>query len=323
MVSPIFLFSLPRSGSTLLQRMIAAHPEVATASEPWLLLPFLYARKGQGIYAEYNHLAMREALNDFIAVLPRSTDDYREALRSFIIDLYSRAAGSGKTYFLEKTPRYYLIINEIFSLFPDARFIFLWRNPVATISSFIETFGCGRWRLYDYKIDLFDGFESLHKAFVKNKSKICQVCYESLIKNTEEEYSLILDYLNLPFSDNGLSGFQHVELQGGAGDPIGTKKYKKLSNEPIEKWRKIISNPIRKAWTLRYLKWIGKERLAEIDYDYDILRQHVRQLPTTTERLISDSIRIFYGVFKNFLEFQICKDKWKLMPNWHRIHDHK
>lgn len=35
----LFLFSLPRSGSTLRQRVIATYPEVATSSELWLLLP--------------------------------------------------------------------------------------------------------------------------------------------------------------------------------------------------------------------------------------------------------------------------------------------
>ena len=40
-IRPIFIFSAPRSGSTLLQRVLAAHTQVATASEPWILLPLL------------------------------------------------------------------------------------------------------------------------------------------------------------------------------------------------------------------------------------------------------------------------------------------
>ena len=34
----VFLLSLPRSGSTLLQRLLAAHPQVHTVAEPWLML---------------------------------------------------------------------------------------------------------------------------------------------------------------------------------------------------------------------------------------------------------------------------------------------
>src|SRR5919107_2181016 len=41
--TPLFLLSLPRSGSTLAQRILAAHGGIATTSEPWILLPYLYA----------------------------------------------------------------------------------------------------------------------------------------------------------------------------------------------------------------------------------------------------------------------------------------
>jgi hypothetical protein len=41
--TPLFLLSLPRSGSTLAQRILAAHAGIATTSEPWILLPYLYA----------------------------------------------------------------------------------------------------------------------------------------------------------------------------------------------------------------------------------------------------------------------------------------
>ena len=40
MKSPIFLFSLPRSGSTLLQRVLMSHKDIASVAEPWLMLPF-------------------------------------------------------------------------------------------------------------------------------------------------------------------------------------------------------------------------------------------------------------------------------------------
>ena len=40
-VTPVFIFSLPRSGSTLTQRVLTAHDGVASAAEPWVLLPLL------------------------------------------------------------------------------------------------------------------------------------------------------------------------------------------------------------------------------------------------------------------------------------------
>jgi hypothetical protein len=45
-------------------------------------------------------------------------------------------------------------------LFPDAKFIFLWRQPLAVAASMIEAFGDGRWNLERYAVDLWDGVEN-------------------------------------------------------------------------------------------------------------------------------------------------------------------
>ena len=70
MTRPLFLLSLPRAGSTVVQRVLAAHEGIATASEPWVLLPQLYARRLEGIYTEYGQLQSTKALSDFATALP-------------------------------------------------------------------------------------------------------------------------------------------------------------------------------------------------------------------------------------------------------------
>src|SRR5688572_7827725 len=132
---PIFLFSLPRAGSTLVQRVIASHDDVHTVSEPWLLLPFLYALRTDGARAEYWHEAGAEALADFCGALPGGEDEYRAAVRELAERLYSAATPDGPRYFLDKTPHYHVIADEVMRTFPDAKFVFLWRNPLAALAS--------------------------------------------------------------------------------------------------------------------------------------------------------------------------------------------
>ena len=69
MDSPVFLFSLPRSGSTLLQRMLLGHEQIASISEGWVLLPLIYAMKKKGVVAEYSHISSQIAMRDIIANL--------------------------------------------------------------------------------------------------------------------------------------------------------------------------------------------------------------------------------------------------------------
>lgn len=70
-VRPVFMLSLPRSGSTLLQRLLAGHPQVHTVAEPWLML-HLAAAAGHhnGLSMDYDPGVAERAMEDFAAGLP-------------------------------------------------------------------------------------------------------------------------------------------------------------------------------------------------------------------------------------------------------------
>ena len=156
----IFLFSLPRSGSTLLQRLIASHPQISTTSEPWLILPYLYTIREKGICAEFDYNTSSVAIQDFCRALPNGEEDYLLEVRALVERLYAKVSRKEQTtYFLDKTPRYHLVINEIYKLFPESKKIFLWRNPLSVMTSIMSTWGQGKWNLHRYKIDLFQGLE--------------------------------------------------------------------------------------------------------------------------------------------------------------------
>ena len=125
----IFLFSLPRSGSTLLQRILMAHDKINSISEPWLLLPLFYTLRQKECSADYDTQTCDIAMQDFIEKLPNKQNDYFEAIKFFTESLYNKISDNKNIYFLDKTPRYYLIIPEIAKTFPNAKFIFLFRNP--------------------------------------------------------------------------------------------------------------------------------------------------------------------------------------------------
>ena len=69
-LTPVFLLSLPRSGSTLLQRMLGTHPEIFTRGEGHFLLPFFYAGRSEGVYAAYGHKVVSEEFQHLHDHLP-------------------------------------------------------------------------------------------------------------------------------------------------------------------------------------------------------------------------------------------------------------
>jgi len=308
-ITPIFLFSLPRSGSTLTQRVLATHQEIETASEPWLLLPFIYARIHGGVYTAYSHEQAAKAIDDFCAGLPNGSDDYFSELRQFVLRLYARRAKPDTKFFLDKTPRYHLVAENIIQLFPDARFIFLWRNPLAIIASMIETWGNGRWNQYLYDVDLFDGLDNLIRIHGTHGHKACTVKYEELISSVEP-WKRISAYLGLDFDEAQLGSFSGVSLNGRMGDPTGQKKYKSLSTEPLDKWKGVLSNPLRKIWCRNYLRWLGREKIKLMGYDLDELLLELDTAPISYRLIFSDISRMLFGIAFRLFEPFITRDKF-------------
>jgi Sulfotransferase family len=295
-VEPIFILSLPRSGSTLLQRIIGSHDSVATASEPFLLLPLLYSLRETGVNAEYEHRVAAGGIRGFAQhYLTGGIDGYLDAVRRFALSLYADAAG-GKEYFLDKTPRYHLIADELIRLFPSGRFIFLWRHPLAIAASMMELWGDGKWTLDGVSADFFRGVPALVDARLAHADRVTSVTYEELIGRPSETVERLLDYLELSHDPSLIKRFKDLERRNQTfWDPTGTRDYDSISAEPLTKWHHTMANPARKAWCRAYVRQLGSDRLATMGYDLDEILVEIDSLPSTTRFLGNDVARIAIG----------------------------
>src|SRR2546422_5821108 len=148
----IFLIGAPRSGTTLLARMLGAHSMIYGRAEPHLITPIAHL----GYYANvqkapYDPFNVEQAVREFVADLPRGEADYLDALRAYTDTMYERmlSTAPGKRFFLDKTPAYALVLPFLVKLYPEARYIVLTRHPLAVLSSWVESFFDG-----DYQVAL-------------------------------------------------------------------------------------------------------------------------------------------------------------------------
>jgi hypothetical protein len=297
-ITPIFILSAPRSGSTLLQRVLAAHPDVATASEPWILLPLLAPLRPDLVGASHRDQLVGEAVEDFVAALPSGRSDYLAAVRTAALQLYGRAAGDHDRWFVDKSPIYHLVVDEIVGAFPEGRFVFLWRNPLAVLASAVELFGHGRWEPDQYTLALFQSLEDLVPASIRYASVAHAVRYEDLVCGDEATWRGLTEYIGIPFDASATERFTEVQLAGRKGDHLGSARFKSLSTEPLEKWRLVINNPVRRAWARRYLRWIGPERLAQMGYDLDDLMAELGSLDVGAGGAGEDLVRIAVSMLR-------------------------
>ncbi len=175
------------------------------------------------------------------------------------MNIYTKLS-DGKPIFLDKTPRYYLILDELHDLFPDAKFIYLFRNPVSIFSSMIEAFRGNKARRLDHlDKDLYLGPQLIAKSYLNNKERIHLVKYESLIKNPEQTVQNLCDYLEIEYSEEMITKFITQEITGH-GDQLGSKKYKTLTNN-TEKWKSIGNSVYRKKCFTRFMKSFNQNYL--------------------------------------------------------------
>lgn len=282
-IKPLFLFSLPRSGSTLLQRALNAHPKISTRSEPWIMLPLLYARRPRGVAAEYNHVTSAIAISEFAQALPEGQSQYNRAMHDFALNLYRQQSHPDTLYFLDKTPRYSLIAEELVEVFPDAKFVFLWRNPLATAASFTRTWGKNAWRPQRYRFDFQKGLPRMQKACHMAGEKAFSIRYEDLVSDYEASMARLWEYLEIDpvtpsLSDEGMRGNMGDRYQSG----------KPVSQASLEKWKSALCNPLRRQAARKILHWIGPDVLAATGYDMKDLKKSIRSCRGLVKRLFWD-----------------------------------
>lgn len=140
---PVFIVAAPRSGSTLLFETLAQSRGLSTlgGEAHWLVESIPELRPGQA-----RTTSNRLTADDVTA--ERRDHIVRQITDRLVDHAGQPLAADGATIFLEKTPKNALRIPFFDRIFPDARFIFLWRDPRENISSIMEAWRSGRFTTY-------------------------------------------------------------------------------------------------------------------------------------------------------------------------------
>ncbi len=276
----IFLVSLPRSGSTMLQRVLGSHPDIHTEAEPWLMLNPLYALKHEGVSAEYDAGTCRQALAEFLEQLPGGEENYYDSVRQMSKVLYSRAVRfSGKTRFLDKTPRYFYILPELVRTFPRAKVVVLLRNPLAVLASVLETWFQNNTTAFENSThcrDMLAGPAMLAQSIRQLGDRICVTRYEDIVAESGSEIDRICKYLGIPTYHPMLKYGENPAPEGGLGDSTNVNGHTAPVDEYVEKWRATFRDNGLEPYALSYLEHLGEEVLQCLGYPGDAFEKQLR-----------------------------------------------
>ncbi|WP_169742311.1 tetratricopeptide repeat-containing sulfotransferase family protein [Arenimonas metalli] len=197
----IFIVGMPRTGTTLAERMLASHREVGSAGE---LMDFgqLLAGAAQQAQQAHPHLSLAEAsLSIDFAALGR---DYMAS---------ARQAAPGHKYFIDKMPTNFMYCGMIRKALPKARIIHLVRDPMDTCYAVYKTlfnqaypFSYDQAELAEYYLTYRRLMRHWHEVM---PGEILDLHYELLVTDTEAQARRMLAYCGLDWQPDVLDPSAH------------------------------------------------------------------------------------------------------------------
>lgn len=241
----VFLIGPPRSGSTLLARMLGAHSAIHAPEEPHLITPLAHLGYFESVEsAAYDPVITRQAARALVAGLPGGETAYLAALRAYTDAIYAGllAGAPGRpTILLDKTPAYALTLDFLARLYPGARFIVLTRHPLAVWSSYVDSFFDGDDRVAHAHNPLLERYVPAIARFLRDAPvAIHRVDYEDLVREPELHARALAGFLGIAFEptmvDYGSVAESRGESARGLGDPMTVARETRATTKSLDKW---------------------------------------------------------------------------------------
>ena len=226
--SPILVVGLPRSGSTLIEQILASHSQVEGTMEladiPRMVQD-LQGREAAGATPRYPGI-----------LAGMKPEDFRRLGEKYLGD--TRVYRTGKPRFIDKMPNNFRHLGLIHLILPNARIIDARRDPMACcFSNFKQLFASGQQftysiediaRYYRMYMDLMTHWENVLPG------KILRVEHESVVQDFETNVCRILDFCELEF-EPGCIEFHKTKRTVHTASSEQVRR--PLNREGVDQWR--------------------------------------------------------------------------------------
>ena len=240
----IFVIGPPRSGSTMLQRMLGSHSAIYTHPEPHIVTPLAHLGYYDNVdKAPYDHINASEAIREYVEDLPAGEEDYLDACRAYLDVLYGRMLDkSGLKMMLDKTPAYGLVIPFLTRVYPDAKFIVLTRHPLAVLSSYANSFFEGDYDAATEFNDILGRYVPAMADFLRQDDvPFFHIRYEDLVKAPEARMAEIFEFLGLPNEEGAVDYGKHDHVVKSFGDPKASQE-SRPTTKSVSAWAVDLAN---------------------------------------------------------------------------------
>ncbi len=227
--NPIFVIGLPRSGTTLVDRIISSHPDVASVGEPSTML------------AAVNRIAAPSGSAWLEpSTLDRAASSRPEILGRAYIDATQPLVAGGRRW-LDKTPENYLFAGLIHRALPDARIVCVRRHPLdSVLSLFRQSFSPRTIYQFTYGLEdvaryyvMFDRLVAHWRATLPAE-RFCEIHYEDIVTDLEVAAPRLLDLCGLDWNEAALRPHENAAAVSSAS---AAQVRREVHSASVGRWR--------------------------------------------------------------------------------------
>ncbi len=198
--APVFIIGMPRTGSTLLDRMLDAHPVVTSGGE---LRHFGFAvRQVTGNFEprQFTAALLRDAAEADVSAVGQAYIDSIASLKDKAVHV------------IDKLPSNFLYLPLVLASLPNARILHMRRNPADTCLAIYKQLFADAY-LYSYDLEELAGHYVRYYRLMDTwrerfPDRFVDVDYESLVSDPEETLRPVLQYIGLSWNDACLDYFK-------------------------------------------------------------------------------------------------------------------
>ena len=228
---PIFVVGMPRSGTTLVEQIIASHPDVYGAGE-LLHLSNIAHRLVEGVNGAQGYPENVFYLTE--STCHAMTEEYLTNLQRYA-PTFSRIT--------DKMPGNFVLIGLIHTLFPHAKIIHVERNPIDTcLSCYTKLFRQGQF--FSYDLTELAHFYANYRQIMAHWRRVLpvgawlDVNYEKIVSDLEAEARKLIDYCDLDWNPACLD-FHTTKRQVRTASLMQVRK--PIYTSSVERWRRFES----------------------------------------------------------------------------------
>ncbi|WP_052223605.1 tetratricopeptide repeat-containing sulfotransferase family protein [Novosphingobium malaysiense] len=228
--SAIFVVGMPRTGTTLVDRILSSHPEVASAGE--LQAMPLAVKQAAGTRS-------RQVIDPETAQAAMAADPAKIGQLYLARAAHHRPAGAAR--YVDKLPANFLHVGHIVRSLPNARIVCLRRNPMDTVWSNFRNLFATQSAYYAYSYDLLDTaryyarFDRLMAFWDRlYPGRVLQFGYEALVLDQEAQTRRLLEHCGLSWAPACLA---FHENRAAVATPSAAQVRRSLNTEGIGRWK--------------------------------------------------------------------------------------